>query len=99
MKALATLPTAFFAGLVGTLGIHAFERWAYEHQLGLTRASGLAEYGLFVAGPFLLCVVGLDSRRWEHNYWFSDIGKADARQTSIRWAVYFIGGIIGYSLT
>jgi hypothetical protein len=99
LKRLATLPTAFLAGLVATVGYHAFERWAQAHQLAFTQTSRLPSYGVFVVVPFLFCVIGMDSQRWEANYWFSDIGKADMRRMWIRGAVYFVGGLIGNAIT
>jgi hypothetical protein len=69
------------------------------HRLAFTQTSELVAYGVFVVVPFIFCVIGLDSQRWEDKYWFSDGGKADMRRMWIRWAVYFVGGMIGYSMT
>jgi hypothetical protein len=99
LKRLATLPTAFLAGIVAPVGYHAFEIWAEAHQLALRQSSGLVGYGVFVVVPFMFCVIGMDPQRWEPNYWFSDSGKADMRRMWIRWGVYFVGGMIGYSMT
>jgi len=57
----------------------------------------LTVYGVVVAVPFVLFVVGWDLKRWEGNYWFSDAGKADTREMWTRWAAYFPGGLLGYA--
>jgi hypothetical protein len=91
LRALATLPTAFLAGAGGTLGLRAFEGWAYAHSIHFTSQVNLVSYmGLFMA-PFVLFVIGIDPRRWEDNYRLSPGFKADYRRVLIRWAVYTLG--------
>ena len=71
----------------------------YARNLEYSPGRIFAIDGVLVVVPFLLFVLGLDSKRWEDHYWFSDTGKADARRTWNRWAVYFIGGLLGYAMT
>jgi hypothetical protein len=99
IKALATIPTAFLAGIGGLLGERAFERWAYTHEIALARGVELIAYAGFIVAPFLLCVIGIDLKRWERNYnWFSQDAKTDQRRMWIRWVAYSIGSIAGYVL-
>ena len=58
----------------------------------------LLTYLVISVGPFLVFVVGLDTKRWEPHYWFSDVGKADSRRLWKRWAVYAVGATIGYTI-
>jgi hypothetical protein len=99
MKSLTNLPTALLAGILGTAGVRAAERFMYEHGVEFSSGRAFALYGLLVCVPFICCVLGLDTKRWAENYWFTDTGKADLRQTWKRWVVYFIGGFLGYALT
>jgi hypothetical protein len=94
IKALATMPTAFLAGAGGTLGLQAFEKWAYEHSIRFTSSLNVMLYlGLFIA-PFVLFVVGIDPQRWQQNYAFSREFQAEYPKLLIRWAVYFLATII-----
>jgi hypothetical protein len=99
LRSLANRPAAFSAGFVGGVGYDAITGWAYAYEIGTTRASVLLLYGAVVVVPFLLFVIGVDQKRWEDHYWFSDAGKADSRQMWIRWGVYAVGLVVGYALT
>jgi hypothetical protein len=81
LKSLATLPFAFLAGLLGRVGYRLFPHWAYAHRIGYTRALDLGVFAVFVVVPFLLCSVGVDPKRWEDHYFFSDVGKADVHRS------------------
>ena len=98
VNALATLPTAFLAGVLGRPAYHSIEYWAYSRQVRLSQPSELVMYGVFVVVPFIFCVLGWDSKRWDDGYWFTDGGKADMRRMWIRWGAYFIGGLISYAI-
>jgi hypothetical protein len=97
-KALATMPTAFLAGVGGEVGLRVFERWAYEHSVRFTSQVTFVSYmGLFMA-PFVLFVIGIDPQRWQDNYRLGPGFKADYRRVLIRWAVYTLGiFIVGYA--
>ncbi len=93
------MPSAFLAGLVGRFGYRMFEDWAHARQIGFTRMTELATYVAFFAAPFLFCVMGVDTKRWHDNYWFTDTGKADMRRMWIRWVACFIGSIVAFAIT
>jgi hypothetical protein len=98
VKALATIPTAFLVGIGGPIGYRAFERLAEARAIRLTRATEIIVYAVVVVIPFLVCVIGVDPKRWTGNYWFSQEGKTDQRRIWIRWASYFAGTMVGYVL-
>jgi len=98
VNALATLPTAFLVGVLGRPAYRSIEYWAYSRQVRLSRPGELILYGAFVGVPFIFCVLGWDSKRWEDGYWFTDRGKADIRRMWIRWGAYFLGGLISYAM-
>lgn len=97
---LATIPTAFLTGIGGILGYRAFERWAYRQAITLTRPMELGLYVGFILVPFLIFVIGVDTKRWDPDYnTFSQEAKTDARRMWIRWAAYIVGSIAGYVLS
>lgn len=72
----------------------AIEGWAYSQGIAFTRATVISVYGAVFVAPFLFCVIGLDSKRWETDYWFGDNGKADMRRIWVRWVAYAIGSLV-----
>jgi hypothetical protein len=100
LKALETMPTAFLVGIGAPLGYRAFQRLALTRTITSTRATELIAYAVIGIVPFLVCVIGVDPKRWnrDENYWFSHEGKTDQRRTWMRRAAYFAGTIIGYAL-
>src|SRR5262245_9035892 len=98
LKHFATLPFAFASGIWCTVGYRAFGRWAAAHRVGSTGTGTFVALAAFVALPFLICVVGVDTKRWEGSYWFSDEGKADSRRMWTRWGIYFVAAVIGDSI-
>ena len=64
----------------------------------ICNVSELLTYVGFFAAPFLFCVFGIDTKRWEANYWFSDTGKTDLRRMWMRWLAYFIGSIVASAI-
>ncbi len=97
MKALATIPTAFMAGVFAPLGYRRLQRLDPNPSI---MAIPLIAYSVVSLAPFLIFVVGFDRKRWDvdANYWFSQEGKTDQRQTWMRWAAYFVGLIVGNAL-
>jgi hypothetical protein len=99
LKALATLPTAFLAGLAGRVGLRLFENWTNQHSIRSTSLLILVLYLVLFVAPFLLFVVGIDPQRWNENHRFSEQGRTDERRTWMRWAAYLVGTIlVGYAL-
>jgi hypothetical protein len=98
LKSLATIPTALLTGIAGPLGIALFERLVQRGAIESGRGTALIAYAIIVVVPFLVFVIGVDPKRWDGNYWFSQDGKTDQRRTWIRWAAYFAGGLVGFAL-
>ena len=98
LMVFATMPTAFLVGIGGPLCYRAFDRLVQTRGITSTRATELTAYAIIVVAPFLVCVIGVDSKRWDGNYWFSQEGKVDWRRMWMRWAAYCAGAIVGYVL-
>jgi hypothetical protein len=94
LKALATIPTAFLAGIVAPLSFSAWE----QLDPVPSRASGLIGYAVVGLAPFVVFVIGFDRKRWDGTYWFSQTGKTDHRRTWIRYAAYFVGLLLGNAI-
>jgi hypothetical protein len=91
IKGIATVPTAFQAGIIGVLGPRLFARWAYFHAIDVTRPLQFALYVILYAVPFLFLVIGLDRARWDPSYdWFGQTAKMESRRMWIRWGAYFV---------
>ena len=61
LKGIATVPTAFLAGLLGVLGPRLVARWAYVHEIAVTQPVQYAFYVVLYA-VFLFLVIGYEYR-------------------------------------